>query len=232
MRTKLVAAAIALAAVAAIVLLVRYGPAGAPSAERGLVLHLPLRQDLLDHSRFARPVTVTGKVHIEQGAARFPGEGSWLTLPHIPLEGRPFAVALWVKVAGTGIGHGLFEQKDEDVENRHLHLALSGWRPYFGFYENDARAKKYVPRDTWTHLVFVFTGQDQEIWVNGEAAAHSHSVAYRGRNGETHIGRHPRLPQLRASDLDGWLREVRVYEGVFEAERIRALYWKDYESMF
>jgi hypothetical protein len=223
-RYKLVAAGAAVAAIAAAVLLSRFGPPAPTARERGLALYLPLNTDLADHSPFKRPVKVVGNVWLENGAARFGGEGSWLEVPHLPLDGRPFAISLWVKVMGNGPSYGLLEQLDAEQDNRHLHLVLSNDRPYFGFLNNDARAKKPVRKGVWNHLVFRFNGQEQDVWLNGQSILRSASPPYRGGKGETRIGRHPRLGHLRsATDLEGALREVRVYDVLVDADLIRAL---------
>src|SRR6185436_4331099 len=164
MRSKLVAALVTLGVAAVVAYLVKYGPAAGTDGERGLVLYLPLEKDFKDHSPLGREVTVTGPVRLENGVAYFPGEGSWLSLPHIPLDGRAFAISMWVKPE-QGDRLALFDQKDEAAENRHLHLALVNGRPYFAFYDNDTRARRWAGYATWNHLVFVFNGQMQEVWL-------------------------------------------------------------------
>jgi hypothetical protein len=221
-RQKVMAALVTLAVAAGIAALVKYGPAAGTAGERGLVLYLPLEKDLSDHSRFKREVKVTGRVRLEEGVARFPGDG-WLTVEHISLDDRPFAVSMWVKPDGPA-HMGLLDQKDEDSENHHLHLALSNTHPYFAFFANDTRTRRRLQYGSWNHLVFVFTGQMQEVWVDGQAIERSASKVYLGKRGDTVIGRRLDFPYLRASDFTGWMCEVRIYEGAFEPERIAALY--------
>jgi hypothetical protein len=225
MRPKVVAAAVAIGVVGVVVLLARFGPSGSASPDRGLVLHLPLDADFKDHSRFGHAVTATGNVRFDRGAAYFPGDESWLTAPHLGLDGKPFAISMWIKPAHDLFPQGLFEQRDDDTTNRHLHLVLNrGW-PYFGFMNNDAQARKRLRKDQWNHLVCVFTGQQQVIWLDGKPVFHSASGPYQGQQGDTHIGRHPRLPHLReAANFQGWMRDVRVYEGLVENERVLALH--------
>ena len=222
MRHKVVAAIVTLAVVGGIAALVKYGPAAGTAGERGLVLYLPMEKDLVDHSPFGRDVKVSGQVHLEGGVARFPGDG-WLTVEHVPLDNRPFAVSMWVKPDGPS-NMGLLDQQDEDTENHHLHLALSNTHPYFAFYSNDTRTRRRLQYGSWNHLVFVFTGQMQEVWVDGQPIEHSASKGYLGKKGDTLVGRRLAFPYLRASDFTGWMCELRVYEGPFEPERIAALY--------
>jgi hypothetical protein len=221
--SKVVAGVVAVAAMAGVLLLVKYGPANQPSAERGMLLHLPLHTDLRDHSRFDHPVKVNGSVHLEEGAARFSGDG-WLSVPHLAIDKRLFAISMWIKPAGPWAYQGLFEQKDNDQVNHHLHVALVSGHLYFAFLGNDARSKKRVQEKQWNHLVFVFTGQQQKIWLNGQKVTEAGANAYEGTQGDTCIGRHPEVPYMRdAADFDGWMRDVRVYEGPFDGERVLAL---------
>jgi len=224
MRNKLIAGLVTLGVAAAVLALIKYGPAAGTAGERGLVLYLPMATDLRDHSRFGRAVTVTGAVRLENGVALFPGDGGWLSLEHVPLDNRPFAISMWIKPIGPPFNQALFDQKDQPSENRHLHLALTSARPYFGFYANDSRGRRSVRFNSWNHLVFVFTGQMQEVWLDGQPAGRSASKVYLGGAGETFIGRHIDYPYLGASDFQGWMCELRVYEGLFEPERIVALY--------
>jgi hypothetical protein len=223
MRQKVIALVVTLAVAAGIGALLKYGPSAGTAGERGLVLYLPLGKDFDDHSPFRRKVEVSGKVRLENGVAHFPGDG-WLTVEHIPLDGRAFAVSMWVKPETAKGSVGLLDQKDEDSENRHLHLALSVMRPYFAFYANDTRSRRYLAYGRWSHLVFVFTGERQEVWVDGSPIERSASKPYLGKSGDTVIGRRLEFPYLRATDFEGWMCEVRIYEGPFEGERVAALY--------
>jgi hypothetical protein len=231
MRNKVIAAVAALVTVTAVVLLARFVRSDG-SAERGLQLYLPLHEDLEDHSVFKRKVTVTGGVTLAGGHARFPGNGSWLSVPHIALDRRPFAISVWVKWSGTAQTCGLLDEKDEDSDNHHLYLLLARERPYFGFFNNDARAKKYLVKDVWNHIVFRYTGYDQQIWINGVPAVDSHAAAFAGAKGDLRIGAQPGLNDFQgASDYVGLMRELRVYEGEMTPTKIKALYWRSFEGL-
>jgi hypothetical protein len=232
MRYKVVAVAVALAVALTVVVVARFGPAGGGSAlDRGLELHLPLQDDFVDRSISRHQVTVRGQVTVENGAARFRAGQGWLEAPYLALDGRPFAIALWINLAGTARTCGLLAQRDEDAENRHLHVLLSKGRPYFGFFNNDAAARRTVLGGVWNHLVFRYTGQEQDVWLNGQSILRSHSLPYSGRKGETRIGYHPGLRYLARDDCDASLRDVRVYRGLVEPETIRALYRRGFEGM-
>ena len=225
MRPKVVAAAVAVVVVGVVVLLARFGPSGSAGPDRGMVLHLPLDRDLKDHSRFGHRVAATGHVRFDQGAAYFPGDDSWLTAPHLGLDGKPFAISMWIKPAHDQFPQGLLDQRHDDSTNRHLHLVLRRGYPYFAFLNNDVQSKKRLRGNQWNHLACVFTGQQQVIWLNGVPVIHSASGPYQGQEGETHIGRHPQLPHLKdAANFQGWMRDLRIYEGLVEDERVRALH--------
>ena len=128
----------------------------APQLERGLVVHLPFKGDLLDHAGKPHPVEVFGQVELREGAAWFPGGKDWLDLPFIALNDRPFAIAVWLKPVGTEPTYGLLEQWESNTPGHILHLMIrNGLRPYLGFYVNDLVSPVSLSNaGTWQHLVF------------------------------------------------------------------------------
>ena len=93
-------------------------PPGRPAAEagelgKGLALYLPLTTDLKDHSPAALPIKVVGGVHLNAEGAVFGGK-DWLEAPHIALNGRPFAIAFWMRDTTDEQSVGLVEQIDPD----------------------------------------------------------------------------------------------------------------------
>ena len=221
---KVLGAGVGAVAIAVVVVVAQFGPSTNPGTERGLSVHLPLTSDLKDHSAFHHSVKVHGQVRIEGEAARFPGNGSWLELPHVQLEQRPFAVALWVKPVGSARMYGLVDQREASAFNRHLHLMLEQGRPLFGQFGNQNRATIIVQRGVWTHLVFRYTGMAREIWVNCLRVVNGTSaLGYHGAEGTTNIGRDPGVTTHPAEDFDGFMRDVRIYEGMISEERLFSL---------
>jgi hypothetical protein len=181
--------------------------------EQGLSVYLPMTKDLLDHSAHKLPVTVSGKVVIENGAARFEGKEDWLELPHIPLNKGPFAITMWIKVTGQYPVYGIAEQRASKIPNQHFHLMLrDNLQPYFGFYVNDAMSPFTLPSNgEWAHLVFQYTGKHQQIWINGRLICERAATAYAGETGITCIGKNPRWDNVPAKDFQGLLRDFRIY---------------------
>lgn len=222
MNPKIIGGVAGAGVVAALLLLLKFGPEGGPATDRGLLLHLPLSTDLADHSRFQHPIKVVGKVQLEDGAARFPGDGH-LEAPHLSLEKRPFAVSMWLMAPVMMNNQWLLDQWHSDADNHHLTVFLSGARPSFGFEGNNVWSKrKGLLANDWNHVMFVFTGDQQQIWVNGEMVGNAAARPYEGTEGATIIGR-PQTPTNTRVNFDGWMRDLRVYEGYFERKRILAL---------
>lgn len=220
---KTVGLIVAILAAAGLVALLKFGPSGGPAGDsRGLLLHLPLATDLEDHSRFKHPIKVVGKVQIEGAAARFPGDGH-LEAPHLSLEKKPFAVSMWLMAPVMVANQWLLDQWHSDDVNHHLSLFLSGAIPAFAFEGNNARSRrKGLLGNDWNHLMFVFNGEQQQIWLNGEMVGNAAAQPYEGTEGPTIIGRPHETTNTRLP-LDGWMRDLRVYEGYFERSRIVAL---------
>jgi hypothetical protein len=197
--------------------------AAARSLSRGLVAHLPLIDDFTDAST-AKLGAQPGTVRIAEHAAVFDGTSS-VDLPHVDVAGRAFAVAVDVRVEGDAPTMGLLEQRAGNATNEHLHLMLrDGQRPYFGFYLNDLIADRPVPRDGAFHrLVFQYTGEEQEIWMDGVRIAHRRSGPYLGRTGATRIGRNPDWSNVGGSHFVGGLRDVRIYDRALSVGEVGAL---------
>lgn len=198
--------------------------ARAADLNSGLLFHLPLRTDLRDHSPRQLAVGVTNQVEIRDGAAWFSGRESWLELPHVALNRRPFSFSFWLKLTGQHPMYGLIEQKDEGEENSWLHVMLRGGRqPYLGFYLDDAISPLPIGAGEWAHLVFQFNGTHQLIWINGQLVCARRSEPYAGNRGTTRIGKSPRWNNVPSRDLEGYLREVRGYDRLLSAEEIARL---------
>lgn len=191
----------------------------------GLFLHLPLTADLKDHSPNRHPIANVGKVEIRPEGAWFGGRKDWLEAPFIDLHDRPFAVAMWIKETTLHRQVGLVEQFDLNQRARHLHLMLRGNRqPYFGLLGRDSASPLSVPREqAWMHLVFQFTGEFQQIWIDGRLMVSLRSAPYRGTFGVTAIGKAPRWSNVNAEDFVGFMREVRFYHRALAVEEITEL---------
>jgi hypothetical protein len=194
----------------------------APAAD--LLVHLPLSRDLEDLSPTRASVRIVGSIRVEGGVAHFPGDNNWLELPAIPFARRAFAVAMWIEVGGTAQAYGLLEQRAANVQNQHLHLMLRGMlQPRLGFYVNDARSMTTLPRDTWVHLLFQYTGTHQQIWIDGVLDTEREAAPYEGAPTTTAVGRNPRWSNVDARDFEGRMRDLRVYGRALTLEEIGAL---------
>ena len=200
-------------------------PSLAAELNDGLVLHLPLTQDLKDHSTAAQRVEVVGKVHIDSDGAAFEGRRDWLEAPHIPLNNRPFAIALWVRSSTPHPTIGLVEQFDQNRPRRHLALMLRNNRnPYFGFHNLDLfTTYRTSTNSEWVHLVFQYDGKQQQIWVNGRYMCRRQAPAYEGDYGVTTIGKMPRWGDVPGRDFIGHMRDFRIYHRVLDHKEIGLL---------
>lgn len=188
-----------------------------------LLAHLPLLNSFRDHSHNELPVEVTGTVEITDDGARFAGDG-FLTLPHLPFNERPFAVAVWIKPEGLVNGYGLLEQ-NAGGDGRLLHILLRDPdRPMLAFYANDLQAMNHVTAELgWTHLVFQYTGTVQQIWMNGKKVAERTADAYHGKKGATFIGKVPRWNNVTTTYYVGLMKDVRIYNMALNETQIAVL---------
>ncbi len=188
-----------------------------------LSLHLPLQKDFADISSRKQSIEMQGNVIIRDGAAFFPGKGSWLEVPTQVLN-KPFAVSMWIKVIGNKSMYGLVEQFDKDVRNQHFHLMLRGkLQPYLGFYVNDAIAPVSMKTAAWTHLVFQYNGTHQQIWIDGRLLCERKAKHFDGSNGVMRVGKSARWTNVPSHDFEGFMREFRVYSRALSASEIAEL---------
>jgi hypothetical protein len=187
-----------------------------------LALHLPLTTDLKDHSPQLHAVEVVGAVRITEEGAYFGGRKDWLEAPHVALDSRPFAVALWIKEAARNRQVGLVEQYDLPRPGHHFHLMLRENRqPYLGFLVHDQISPVGIPwEQEWMHLVFQYTGEFQQIWINGHLVVRRRTEPYLGTTGVTTIGKAPRWNNVPAKDFVGFMRDVRIYQRLLVPEEI------------
>src|SRR6185295_16115079 len=75
------------------------------ASKEQLLFCFPFTSSLKDQSAHAMEGVATGTIEVRDGAAHFPGD-AYLTLPHIPLDNRPFSFALWIKPEGKIVGYG------------------------------------------------------------------------------------------------------------------------------
>ncbi len=197
----------------------------APALREGLVVHLPFTNDLQDHAAKPQPVEVHGPVSVREGAAYFEGKQNWLDLPFIPLNDRPFAVAMWLKPTGAEPTYGVLLQWDRNQESHIFHLMIrDGLRPWFGFYINDVVSPVSLSNaGEWQHLLFQYDGVSQQIWIGGRLICQRAAKAYQGAKGRTLIGKNADWTNVPAKDYEGWMSDFRIYERTLAFEEITAL---------
>ncbi|MEI6234654.1 MAG: LamG domain-containing protein [Planctomycetota bacterium] len=188
-----------------------------------LLLYLPFTSSLDDHSKHRLKLESSGSISVHDGCTHFPGD-SFLVYPHIDLQDRPFAFAVWIKPMGKVSGYGILEQVDGGP-GKHLHLLLRDIdKPYIGFYMNDLRSPQSVMGDTgWTHLALQFTGTHQQIWINGLLVVERNAEAYHGSRGETRIGKAPMWNNVPSQCFKGAMRDLRLYDRALTPTHIRLL---------
>ena len=188
-----------------------------------LLVHLRLDADFVDSSAAANKAQIVGDVKInnKDGSARFGGKQDWIELPHVRFD-APFSVCLWIKLDEDG-PFGLVEQFSSPEENMHLHIMLKG-NPYLGFMMNDLAARSPVRvEDGWTHLVFLYSGSYQQIWVNGELSIERPAPPFEGTKGLTMVGKAPVWNNVPTRNFKGCMRDLRIYDIGLTNEQIHAI---------
>ncbi len=195
---------------------------------KGLLLHLPLQSDFADVSSREHPIKAMGDVRILDHAAYFDGDDDVLELPPLALNKHPFAISLWLKLTGAPSTHGILHQPSARTPLGHLHCMLRERSevsiPYFGFMVEDLKGSGPVrPENGWTHLVFQHTGTHMEIWRNALLESKAMKPAYQGSPTPIFLGETPKWNNVNSSDWEGFMRELRIYQGSLDESEIRAL---------
>lgn len=199
--------------------------AAVPALDDNLLAHLPFKTDLRDHSGAKLSVDLSGHVELRDGAAYFGGERDWLELPFIPLNERPFTIAVWLKPTGTEPTYGVLEQRDHNQRNHILHLMIrEGLHPWFGFYVNDVVSPVSLSNaGGWQHVVFRYDGANQEIWINAHLVCQRAAKPYLGTAGKTCVGKNPNWNNVPARDYEGYMSDFRIYGRPLAFEEVVAL---------
>jgi tetratricopeptide (TPR) repeat protein len=178
----------------------------------GLLAWLPMTADLNDHSPANLPVTVHGSVRMENGVARFPGDGNFLELPHVPLGRREFSISFWMKSDATNEWFSLFSLKEANRCHRALWLQLRAFNElYLGFFRDDVVAPLAVPdRAQWNHVVVQYSRFRQSLWLNGRQLVERYAHPLQMGSGPFRIGAFP--PDWGGHhEFHGWMRDFRIY---------------------
>ena len=131
---------------------------------------------------------------------------------------------MWIKLSGKQMMYGLFEPFDSRRRSRWLHLVLRGTlQPYLGIYINDAIRAHPIQANQWTHITFVYDGKYQMIWVNEESVCARKAKPYRGRTVTLGIGKSPCWNNVPSHDFEGYMKDLRTYNGVLTIAKIREL---------
>ena len=97
-------------------------------------------------------------------------------------------------------------------------------RTVFGFYLNDLSATHQInAEDGWVHLVFLYNGTAQQIWINGQLSGERAAAPYAGQTGVTCIGCAPNWNNVPAISLKGALRDLRIYSVALSSAQIGIL---------
>jgi len=196
--------------------------------EEQLLVWLPLDGEARDYSENQYPVTLNGDVQVTDEGALFDGEGDFLTLPHQPLDQRPFAIAMWVKLEGDAPTFGLLEQLSPGGLGKHLHVQLRQGKPFLSYYSVNTYAENVLSREQgWTHLVVQLQTKDvgpfSQIWINGELDASRNTSFYTGTMGDFVIGKTKQWSNVPSSDWEGLIRDFRIYGRALSGHEIRTL---------
>ncbi len=189
--------------------------------EKPLLVHLPLNRDLRDisgNNLHGRPV---GDVKIQSpGFALFDGDGDAIQLPHIPFDGRSFAICFWARADNPIDQLGFLEQRGGSGRNTMLHLQTRQNHLRMGFYANDFDTSTSLrPPGQWQHLVFQYGSGKQQIWMDGNLIGSKESIPFGGKTGDTYIGR-----AVFSKNFVGGMLDFRIYGAELSGEEIGALH--------
>ncbi len=110
--------------------------------------------------------------------------------------------------------------KDENFE---YHLNTNGtvnW--WWGGGSNEMNSTTAVPLNTWSHVAIVYQDGSQQIYINGVlAGTHSDTGTLTTQNDPLFIGTDL---GFNSRSFDGYIDEVRVYDGAMTQAEVNALY--------
>ncbi|MEM7396744.1 MAG: LamG-like jellyroll fold domain-containing protein, partial [Verrucomicrobiota bacterium] len=114
----------------------------------------------------------------------------------------------------------------------HLHLMLRRDQKvaWFGVHieeDNLAGQTSFIGRRDWRHLVFQYTGEHMQIWVDGRMDASRTAPPFNGSKGHFDVGRAPRWDDVKTRDWAGAMRHLRVYTRSLTEPEILGLFHRE-----
>lgn len=199
--------------------------------QEDLLLWLPLVDDFRDRSSHEVEVSVNGDLRMTPEGAYYDGDGDFLSLPTQPLAGKPFAISVWLKLEGSHQTYGILEQQSGRGRGQHLHVQLRHMKPFLSFYASNTQSDRDLSvGDGWTHMVFQYTGEEAQIWVDGKLDTAKKQLPYEGTTGVFFIGKTRKWSNVPSSDWQGYMRDLRIYDRLLKSYEVRTLARKPWED--
>jgi hypothetical protein len=146
---------------------------------------------------------------------------------YIPIDDRPFTVEAWVyraKEQKVNSFDMIITQTDDFATDKGFHFAVRSDAENgilaFAFFANDLGSNATIEKEQWYHLVGVYTGKKQQVFINGKLDNERDATPYKGTKGSILIG--IRQEGIHApGQFDGIIDEVAIYQKALDEAEIK-----------
>jgi len=164
----------------------------------------------------------------EGNALAFAGTGANVVIPTLNAFQSAFSVTAWVKfdAVNRGIDNPILGFGTAGF-NHGLQLCERAGKACFGFFDNDLSGNTVLVPNQWTHLAFVYDGQNKMIYVNGQLDITQvpwWPFQGQGAGTDLQLGAYPWATVPNQGALAGTLDEVRVYNTAISPTEVAAIY--------
>lgn len=151
----------------------------------------------------------------------------FLLLPPSVVQGDALSVAMWVKVRSNSAGQRLFDFGHD--RNHYLFLTPNDGKSMRlaindGTGEQALSAAEALPTSKWVHVVMAFAPGDVSLYLNGQQIAHTDAITARLSDVKAVLNYLGRSQQGSSHFLNGFLREVCVFNYPLSQEQVSQLY--------
>jgi hypothetical protein len=141
---------------------------------------------------------------------------SYMDAPSIDISifRGPFTLEAWVNLDSVTGDQPLFSIGSA-ANNSQLHCVIRSGKPYLGFWSPDLASTTVLSTGTWYHLAFVYSGTQQQIYINGVLDCSATVGAFAGTvsNGT--------IAQYASYKLSGKMKDFRIYARAKSAAELK-----------
>lgn len=180
---------------------------------------------------------ISGLIFGQNHVLHLDGDGDYVSLPTAIIDSDEFTIEAWANILGDGGGYegqnSLFTQRDYETGGGHSAIHFSAHSPMSGYVSkfnvrstdgpNDIVEHDAQPNGGWHHYAGVVRQDSIFLYIDGilvDAGLNNQTGSYDAGIDLTEIGRHYHADDYFAGFFNGFIDEMRIWQGALSHEDI------------